>query len=259
VARTEERGFDFCAVFGDSLPVDAECVRQTRICHADDKQRVSNQSLAQSVERRPANKRRWRAARLQRCVEDDLRPDGSVESGFIAGGKSYGYDIVKTDRSSNYQVNEEQAKRVRFIFEKFAAGRSTFQLCDHLNALGVTSPRISTWMRSALYGSPLKGRGILNNSAYIGPYIRNRSRWIKEPDTGARVRQDLPESDWKTEQRDHYWIVNDELWKAVRQRMGTDRLNAGTSGAGRPSRTLFGGLLRGPKCGGAMVSIDKRY
>ncbi|HEX7937026.1 MAG TPA: recombinase family protein [Paraburkholderia sp.] len=196
---------------------------------------------------------------------DDLRcktirgQTGQVERGFIAGGKSYGYDIVKTERGSDYQVNEDQAKWVRFIFEKFAAGWSTFQLCNHLNALGVPSPRNSTWMRSALYGSPRKGSGILNNSAYIGTYIWNRSQWIKDPDSGARVRQDRPESEWKTEQRDHYRIVSDELWKAVRQRMGADRLNAGTSGAGRPSRTLFGGLLRCPKCGGAMVSINKRY
>jgi hypothetical protein len=95
---------------------------------------------------------------------DDLRcktihgQTGQVERGFIAGGKSYGYDIVKTDRGSDYQVNAEQAKWVRFIFEKFAAGWSTFQLCDHLNALGVSSPRNSTWMRSALCGSPRKGR-----------------------------------------------------------------------------------------------------
>ncbi|NLP65378.1 recombinase family protein [Paraburkholderia sacchari] len=195
---------------------------------------------------------------------DDLRcktlrgQTGQVERGFVAGGKSYGYDIVKTDHGSDYRVNEEQAKWVRFIFEKFAAGWSTFQLCDYLNANGVPSPCNSTWMRSALYGSPRKGSGILNNSAYIGVYIWNRSQWIKDPDTGARVRQDRPESEWTTEHRDHYRIVTDEVWQAVRARMGTDRLNAGTSGAGRPPRTLFGGLLRCPSCGGAMVAVSAR-
>jgi hypothetical protein len=67
-----------------------------------------------------------------------------------------------------------------------------------------------------------------------------------------------PESEWRTEQRDHYRIVSDELWQAVRQRMGADRLNAGTSGAGRPVRTLFGGLLRCPLCDGAMVAVSAR-
>jgi site-specific DNA recombinase len=114
-------------------------------------------------------------------------------------------------------------------------------------------------MRSALYGSPRKGSGILNNSAYIGVYIWNRSQWIKDPDTGARVRQDRPQDEWKTVKRDHYRIISDELWRKVRQRMGAERLNAGTSGAGRPARTLFGGLLRCPLCGGAMASVNQRH
>ncbi|WP_311735648.1 recombinase family protein [Paraburkholderia sp. HC6.4b] len=196
---------------------------------------------------------------------DDLRcktlrgQTGQVDRGFVAGGKSYGYDLVKGEHGSDYRVNDEQAKWVRFIFEKFAAGWSTFRICDELNRLGVPSPRNTTWMRSALYGSPRKGSGILNNSAYIGIYIWNRSQWIKDPDTGARVRQDRPENEWKTERRDHYRIVSDDLWHSVRTRMGADRLNAGTSGAGRAPRSLFGGLLRCPECGGAMVSINQRY
>ncbi|WP_144112679.1 recombinase family protein [Paraburkholderia sp. BCC1886] len=198
---------------------------------------------------------------------DDLRcktlrgQTGQVERGFVAGGKSYGYDIVKTDAGSDYVVSEEQAHWVQFIFEKFAAGWSTFQICDELNRLNVPSPRNSTWMRSALYGSPRKGSGILNNSTYIGIYIWNRSQWIKDPDTGVRVRvqQDRPQDEWKTVKRDHYRIISDELWSAVRARMGADRLNAGTSGKGGFPKSLFGGLLRCPKCGGAMVSVNRRY
>ncbi|WP_249216095.1 recombinase family protein [Burkholderia cenocepacia] len=196
---------------------------------------------------------------------DDLRAKtlrgqtGQVERGFVAGGRSYGYELVRTEKGTDYRVDENEAQWVRFIFEKFAAGWSTFRICDELNRRNIPSPRKSTWMRSALYGSPRKGSGILNNSAYIGQYIWNRSQWLKDPDTGKRIRQDRPESEWKVEQRDHYRIVSDEVWQAVRNRMGKDRLNGGTTGIGHPLRTLFGGYLRCSQCGGAMIAINALY
>ncbi|WP_374728686.1 recombinase family protein [Caballeronia fortuita] len=148
---------------------------------------------------------------------------------------------------------------MRFIFEKFAAGWSTLQICDDLNGRGVPSPRGGTWRRSALYGSPNKGSGILNNSAYIGVYIWNRSQWLKDPDSGKRVREDRPELEWKTDHRDHYRIVQDDLWHAVRARMGADRLNSGAKGKSAPPRTLFSGVLCCALCGGALTAINPRY
>ncbi|WP_081851893.1 recombinase family protein [Caballeronia zhejiangensis] len=197
---------------------------------------------------------------------DDLRcktirgQTGQVERGFIAGGKSYGYDIVKTVRGSDYQVNKDEAAIVRFIFEKFAAGWTTFEIVNDLNRRSVPSPRGSTWMRSALYGCPRKGSGILNNSAYIGVYIWNRSQWMKDPDSGKRQRHERPQSEWKTEHREHYRLLTDDLWNAVRARMGVDRLNAGSTGRSGVRRSLFSGLLRCPHCTGALLVVDRtRY
>ena len=59
---------------------------------------------------------------------DDLRHKtqrgmhGQVDRGYIAGGKSYGYDIVKDEAGSRYVINEEQAHWVRWIFQKVANG-----------------------------------------------------------------------------------------------------------------------------------------
>ncbi|AEK62829.1 site-specific recombinase [Collimonas fungivorans Ter331] len=101
---------------------------------------------------------------------DDLRHKthrgqvGQVERGFVAGGKSYGYDLVKSEEGSRYLVNEAQVKWVRWIFEHYAAGDSVQHMAHELNRLGVLSPRDGTWAVSALYGSPIKGSGILNTS-----------------------------------------------------------------------------------------------
>lgn len=129
---------------------------------------------------------------------DDLRSKthrgqaGQVERGYIAGGKSYGYDIVKADGGSTYRINEKQARWVVWIFEQYAAGNSVQRIAHELNNQGVSSPRDSTWAVSAIYGSPVKGSGILNNSMYVGQYVWNRSQWIKDPDTGRRQRTERP-------------------------------------------------------------------
>lgn len=53
---------------------------------------------------------------INKIYLDDLRRKthrgqiGQVENGYIAGGKSYGYDIVKEDAGSRHQVNEEVTK-----------------------------------------------------------------------------------------------------------------------------------------------------
>ena len=49
---------------------------------------------------------------------------------------------------------------------------------------------------SALYGSPAKGSGVLNNEIYIGRYIWNRSQWVKDPDSAKRQRIDRPRKEW---------------------------------------------------------------
>ena len=94
---------------------------------------------------------------------DDLRSKthrgqaGQVERGYIAGGKSYGYDIVKADGGSTYKINESQARWVVWILEQYAAGNSVQRIAHELNNQGVSSPRDSTWAVSTIYGSPVKG------------------------------------------------------------------------------------------------------
>src|SRR5690606_33760851 len=112
-----------------------------------------------------------------------------------------------------------------------------------LNRLRVPSPRGSTWAVSAIYGSPAKGSGILNNPLYAGRYIWNRSQWIKDPDTGKRQRFERPESEWRIQDRPDLRIVDDDVWSSVRSRMERPRLQGGRQGRGASVRTLFGGLM----------------
>jgi DNA invertase Pin-like site-specific DNA recombinase len=194
---------------------------------------------------------------------DDLRYrthrglSGQVARGLFAGGLPFGYRSVPAPGGHVLQIDDEQATVVRRVFEAHAAGTSAPAIARQLNESGIPSPRGSTWVTSAIYGSPDKGTGILNNDLYRGKYIWNRSKWVKDPDTGKRQRLERPESEWQIETREDLRIIPDELWDRVRARFVTPTRLGGSMKGKRPT-TLFGGLLRCGICGGAVVAVNPR-
>jgi site-specific DNA recombinase len=187
---------------------------------------------------------------------------GQVARGYTAGGVSYGYRSVVAGVDAKgeaighlFEIDEAAARWVRWIFEKYADGWSTRKLAYELNRLQVPAPRGGTWSSSAIYGSPAKGSGIINNELYTGRYIWNRSRWVRDPeDKRKRERFDRPRSEWLIEDRPAIRILTDELWQAARIRMATPRSAGGSKGKGAKARTLFGGLLTCGLCGGPMIA-----
>lgn len=200
---------------------------------------------------------------------DDLREKihrglvGQLERGYHAGGLSFGYRSVVAGVDAHgapighfLQVDEAQATVVREIFARYAAGESCQRIAAELNARAIRGPRGGTWCTSALYGSPAKGSGILNNELYVGRTIWNRSRWVKDPDTGKRQRLVRPESEWITEKRPDLRILDDEAWQAVRARMDKPRKSGGRAGRGGIPTALLTGVLRCGICGGAVVAVS---
>lgn len=197
---------------------------------------------------------------------DDLRHKtqrgmhGQFERGYVAGGKSYGYRMVRDDHGSRYEIDEQQAHWVRWIFEQAAAGSTIRAIVYELNQRGVPSSRGSTWAVSAIYGSPVKGSGILNNPLYAGRYIWNRSQWLKDPDTGKRTRMERPRNEWRVKDVPELRIVAEDIWLRVRDRIDEGRDERGRKRACRPSTTLLGGLMRCPHCGGPIIALSNlRY
>lgn len=196
---------------------------------------------------------------------DDLRTKthrglaGQVERGYHAGGLSYGYRSIVGEHGHSLEIDPESARWVRWIFEHYASGWSCQRVAAELNRLGVRSPRGNTWAVSAIYGSPRKGSGIVNNELYRGRYVWNRSQWLKDPDTGKRQRLTRPTSEWQMIERAELRIVDEVLWSAVRTRMRAPRRAGGSVGAGPKPRTLLGGLLRCGKCGGAIIAVDAHH
>lgn len=180
--------------------------------------------------------------------------------GKPAGGKRYGY-------------GEGEAETVRQVFAWYADGHSAQWIAAELNRLGVPSPG-STWNRtsrrrggwhpSAIGGDPKRGIGLLNNEAYIGRTIWNRSKWIKDPDTGKRRCVQRPRAEWVVTEDESARIVPQELWDRVKARQSRRASEAGAkiasgkrSAGGHGPRYLFSGLMRCEVCGSSFVMKDK--
>lgn len=69
-------------------------------------------------------------------------------------------------------------------------------------------------------GHVKRGTGLMNNELYIGRLIWNRLRYLKDPSTGKRVSRLNPESEWIVKDVPDLRIIDDELWRAVRERQG---------------------------------------
>jgi site-specific DNA recombinase len=115
-----------------------------------------------------------------------------AENNRSTGGKLYGYD-------NGGNVIEAEGAIVREIFERTAAGESMRTIANDLNARDVPSPG-AKWNRSERRHDGRWLVSVLNamlqNERYIGRLVWSKSQWVKDPDTGKRIRRDRPESEW---------------------------------------------------------------
>ena len=222
---------------------------------------------------------------LNEVYLDDLREkthrglEGQARQGNNAGGRCYGYrhvpveDPTRRDSfgrplvvSVRREIDADQADVIRWIHERYAAGKSPGWIAADLNARGVPSPRGGTWASSCVYGSPGKTTGILRNPLYVGKYLWNRSTWIKDPDTRKRERRDRPAAEWLTLDMPELRIVPEDLWQRAQTRLnrpgrgeairqGIARKKAG----GGAARHLFSGLLVCANCGHPFVTVGNGY
>lgn len=187
---------------------------------------------------------------------DDLRDKthrglaGRALSGASAGGLPFGYRVTQTGQRA---IDEAQAAVVRRIFALAVEGRSARQIAAQLNAEGVPSPRGGTWAQSAIFGDVRRGIGILANPIYIGRQVWNRSKFVKHPDTGRRVRQERPRHEWLITEHPELAIVDRATW----ERVHGARKRSPTGKVGRPTKHLLSGILRCGECGAPLVVVDR--
>ena len=194
----------------------------------------------------------------------------AVHEGYHTGGRTYGYRHVRiTDNSkkNSYgepellgvkrELDEEQARVVRQIFEWYDKGRSPRQIVAELNSLGIPSPganysrkcpsaRYGTWAVSALHS-------MLRNQLYAGVQVWNRRKWVRDPDTEKKLPRLRPESEWIVSEYPELRIIDQDLWNRVQQRIKAQALGKWSSNKPRSPKYLLSSLLKCEVCGSNFV------
>lgn len=195
---------------------------------------------------------------------------GKATRGKVAGGRIYGYSNVPVEHPTqkdaygrakivdvDRQINKEQACIVREIFTMYGHGNFSMDHIAHeLNRRGIDSPHKRKWAHTGI-------REMLLNEIYIGRYIWNRTRKLKNKETGARKYIPRPREEWIIKDMQELRIISDDLWQAVREKFAlrshkNDELRKdGRQGnwAANP-KYVFSGLLKCGECGGNYTLIN---
>lgn len=183
------------------------------------------------------------AAKTRRGLE------GVFADGRIPGGLCYGYRTVEGQPGVR-TIDPDQAARVVEIFERYAAGVSAREIAKHLNTAGVRTARGGTWKANAIITS------VLRNEIYRGEFVWNRTEWLKDPESGKRVKRDRPPEQWKRRAAPELRIVSDDVWQACQARLdktaNTHKLNE----RNRPKH-LLSGLVFCDVCGGPCTNSTR--
>ena len=182
---------------------------------------------------------------------------GRIEKGRSAGGRAYGYKIVRALGAAGEvetglrTIDETEAAIVRRIFQEFAAGTTARDIARRLNRDGVRAPFGGQWSASTINGNAQRGSGVLFNPIYVGRLVYNRVTMVKDPETGKRISRPNPPSAWIEMPAPTLRIVDDKTWSAVQARK---RATAGLPLTKRaPPARLLTGLLTCGCCGGAFT------
>lgn len=203
---------------------------------------------------------------------------GQVERGFSAGAKIFGYksvpifDKTKTDTYGNLvmvaakrEVNPEEAKTVKLIFQLFAEGNSPHKIALHLNDEDTPAPRGGRWNEGTIRGNPRNGHGILHNRLLIGEVVWNKSYRIKNPDTGKKKTFYRPTEEWIRKDEPRLRIIDQKLWDKVQRRLVQISSQSSTirkrlhahARTGRGPKYLFSSLLKCGVCGASYTIMNK--
>ncbi|MDD1499760.1 recombinase family protein [Agrobacterium sp. CNPSo 3708] len=180
---------------------------------------------------------------------------GVVREGRHAGGKAYGYRPV-LGRPGILEIFEPEAEIVRRIFAEVIGGALPREIAHQLNQEGVAPPRGVYWSPSTLIGSSQRGYGMIRNPIYAGKIVWNRTRFIRDPDTGKRVSRVNNASEIKESAAPHLSIVDEATFDQARAIVeGRAKKARGGQDVRRPKRILSG-IMRCAHCGGGLSAHD---
>ena len=183
-----------------------------------EKAMLALQGMADEIEREKARQRTYDA--MQR----------KAKAGHVTGGACFGYrNIEITDALGKRshverQINDDEARVVRRIFELCAEGRGVRTIAKTLNHDAEPAPRAQRGRPVAW--SPSSVWAVLRRPLYRGEVIWNQTR--KRDAFGRKHQQPRDAREWLRQDAPALRIVPEHLWQAAHARLdgATGRLPA---------------------------------
>jgi len=172
-----------------------------------------------------------------------------AQAGNIPNNVPYGYRVIRTLEGAKIKrtvvANEEEASRVKFIFNEYARGLGDRKIAIEMNRKGWKAPRGKGWTISAI-------RYLLSNPTYTGKVwwgwrhalYRKTKEWRRRGKVGIITKGV------------HEAIIDEPTFKLVQETRSGRRKNC-KGGVGR-SLGLLTGIAKCIRCGSG-VGYQKRF
>lgn len=170
------------------------------------------------------------------------------EKGLYLGSRApFGYEKSKNNKNKLI-INQEQAKIVKLIFEKFDNGEKQASIAKYLEENNFLAP------------SSYNDRGILRKNVYnwtssVGKILRNKV-YLGHTEYGKRINLSyksqkvkyMPRDEWKIVKNTHEPIIDEELFERVQR-----KLNIEGKTKSQKYEWLLNGLVYCKECGSQMI------
>lgn len=151
----------------------------------------------------------------------------------------YGYDVI----DGKYQINEAEAKGVKYMFELGEQGHGHRMVAKMMNDHGYITKRGKMWDQVNI-------KRLMKNEAIIGTLVYN-----KRSTKGRKVKI-RDEADWVIKENNHPAIISKELFERVQEIMSA----RSTAGKHADNETyLLTGLLKCGHCKSNMKGMTSRH
>jgi DNA invertase Pin-like site-specific DNA recombinase len=154
--------------------------------------------------------------------------------------------ICWQDSTASYELIEERAKLLRWMFEMADDGLGVHSIAAHLNETKVDTWGAGKWKAAYWHRSYI--RKLLTNKAAIGVFVPHTVRKVD----GKRTKERMPQ-----EPITHRFpaAVDRELFGRVNARLSTT--GARGKHTGKPARSIFAGVMKCQHCGGTITRVNK--
>jgi len=137
--------------------------------------------------------------------------EGVLKEGRWPSTAPYGYRLVG---KGILEINEEEAKVIKEIFERYASGEGIRSIVYDLNRRGVKPPKAKTWSQSSI-------SNIIQRELYKGLYVWGKYKYFVDPITGKKKK--VPQDNTVVVPAPHLKIVDEHIWEKANQRLREQR------------------------------------